>query len=78
MAKFYPDTPGSFNGSEGEEQVYETLQELDSQYVVFHSFRWVGDGNRTDMDGEADFVVFHPEIHAISCNSAVLSISVNS
>jgi len=43
MAKFYPDTPGSFNGSEGEEQVYETLQELDSHYVVFHSFRWVGD-----------------------------------
>ena len=61
MAKFYPDTPGSFNGSEGEEQVYETLQELDSHYVVFHSFRWVGDGNRTDMDGEADFVVFHPD-----------------
>ncbi|BAL85049.1 hypothetical protein SELR_pSRC102420 (plasmid) [Selenomonas ruminantium subsp. lactilytica TAM6421] len=61
MAKFYPDKPGFFNGSEGEEQVYKAFQSLDSRYVVFHSFRWVGDGSRSDMEGEADFVVFHPD-----------------
>ncbi len=42
MAIFYPENPGIFNGSEGEEQVYNALKTLDDRYVVFHSYRWGG------------------------------------
>ena len=59
MATFYPNKPGSFNGSQGEKLVYEALQTLDSRFVVFHSFHWISNGNRSE--GEADFVVFHPD-----------------
>ena len=61
MARFYPENPGNFNGSEGEEQVYNALKTLDDRYVVFHSYRWVGDGNRSQADGEADFIIFDPK-----------------
>ena len=61
MAIFYPNKVGSFNGSQGEKEVYEALQTLDSRFVVFHSYRWRGDGKGKELEGEADFIVFHPD-----------------
>lgn len=39
-----------FHGSEGERLVYEVLQRLSNDYVVFYSFRWLGgNGNRISL-----------------------------
>lgn len=57
MAVFIPSLPEDFNSSYGEEKVYISLRSLDNNYVVFHSFSWVGINKRTI--GEADFVVMH-------------------
>lgn len=58
MARFIPTVPDSFNGSKGEEDVFQALRLLDNGYTIFHSLRWVGINNRTQ--GEADFVIIHP------------------
>lgn len=63
MAKFYPTTTGSFHGSEGERTVYEALgRHLSDRYTVFHSFAWLGNEQQRRSEGEADFVVLHPEL----------------
>jgi superfamily I DNA/RNA helicase len=60
MARFIPMVPEGFNGSIGEKKVFTALQLLDNNYIVFHSFRWVGmSSGRTQ--GEADFVIIHPK-----------------
>lgn len=59
MAKFIPMVPDTFNGSIGEEKVFEALRLLDNNYIIFHSFNWIGIGDRTQ--GEADFVIIHPD-----------------
>lgn len=61
MAKFYPTIINSFHCSEGECLVYETLSKLNNEYVVFHSYRWLGEKNQRRSEGEADFVVLHPQ-----------------
>lgn len=43
MARFYPTIDDDFHGSDGEIQVYQALQQLSDGYVVFHSFRWLGE-----------------------------------
>lgn len=58
MARFIPTMPDSYNGSLGEEKVFDALRLLDNSYTVFHSLNWIGINNRTQ--GEADFVVIHP------------------
>ena len=48
-------------GSEGEDRIFESLQsQLPNSYTVFHSVRWVG-SDRKRSQGEADFLVFHPQ-----------------
>lgn len=64
MARMIPDKPmpGEFNGSYGEEKVYEALKDLPSEYVVFHSVHWQKrkiSGNI--IWGESDFTVFNPQ-----------------
>ena len=61
MAKFYPSIINSFHSSEGECLVYEALSKLNNEYVVFHSYRWLGEINQRRSEGEADFVVLHPQ-----------------
>lgn len=61
MAKFYPTIINSFHSSEGECLVYESLSKLNNEYVVFHSYRWLGEINQRRSEGEADFVVLHPQ-----------------
>lgn len=63
-ARMIPNTlmPGEFNGSYGEEKVYEALKELPDEYIVFHSVHWQKrkvSGNV--LWGEADFTVFNPK-----------------
>lgn len=49
--------------SSAERLLYEAfLEQLDEQYVVFHSVDWALDGRDGRIEqGEADFVVIHPE-----------------
>lgn len=63
MARMIPSSimPSEFNGSVGEEKVYEALKNLPSEYIVFHSIHWQkkkASGNVTW--GECDFTVFNP------------------
>lgn len=47
-------------GSEGEKQIFHKLRDLlPADYIVMHSLRWTG--GDIQAQGEADFVVFHPE-----------------
>ena len=61
MAKFYPSIINSFHSSEGECLVYEALSKLNNEYVIFHSYRWLGEINQRRSEGEADFVILHPQ-----------------
>ena len=61
MARFYPAFVGDFHGSEGERLAYHALEMLGDDYTVFHSYCWLGDGVRTAAQGEADFLVLHPQ-----------------
>ena len=61
MSKFYPTIINSFHGSEGERLVYEALSKLNNEYVIFHSYRWLGEINQRRSEGEADFVILHPK-----------------
>ena len=49
--------------SSAERQLYEGfLEQLDDPYVVFHSVDWVlADRGGRPEQGEADFVIAHPE-----------------
>lgn len=53
MARFYPTIDDNFHGSDGEIQVYQALQQLSDGYVVFHSFRWLGEPGQYRSEGEA-------------------------
>ncbi|WP_420870669.1 nuclease-related domain-containing protein [Enhygromyxa salina] len=57
-----PNSPLTFNGSEGEREVFEALRLLSNDVYVFHSLRWIGNPSRGRRcaQGEADFVVFDP------------------
>jgi len=48
--------------STAERRLYEGfLRQLDEQYVVYHSVDWVLAGRDGPIQGEADFVIAHPE-----------------
>ena len=54
--------PGEFNGSFGEEKVYEALKTLPDDYVVFHSVHWHKKRiSGAVIWGESDFTVFNPK-----------------
>lgn len=42
MAIFYPSPVTDFMAVRGERLVYEVLQRLSNDYVIFYSFRWLG------------------------------------
>lgn len=64
MARMYPAQldPTDHNIPRSERTVFDALRDqLDDQFVVFHSAAWLGRGQRGELnDGEADFVVAHP------------------
>jgi len=63
MAHMYPKRISPDTQSEAERRLYQALAEaLPAEYTVFHSARWlVRDTKRGAQDGEADFVIAHPE-----------------
>ena len=63
MAKFYPTVDKNFHGSDGEQIVYDCLRRnLSDSYTVFHSFAWLGNEKQRRSEGEADFVILHPDM----------------
>ena len=60
MAKFYPTVIDNFHGSDGEKVVYKALKQLNDDYTVFHSYRWLGEKRQQRSEGEGDFIVIHP------------------
>lgn len=63
MARMYPDQLDPETKSAAERLLYELFREqLDDTYVVFHSVHWLAlDEQRRPRDGEADFVLAHPD-----------------
>lgn len=64
MARMIPQSPllGEFNGSYGEEKVYEALQSLPDDYIVFHSVHWQKRKvSGSIVWGESDFTIFNPK-----------------
>ena len=62
MARMVP-FPMLPTDSAAERRLYEGfLEQLDDVYVVYHSVDWVVAGRRGPNEGEADFVITHPEL----------------
>ena len=65
MARMIPDVDPSQMEHTSEEPVYRCLREqLNDSYVVLHSYPWLRPwrGEGALSEGEADFVVLHPEL----------------
>ncbi len=53
--------------SAAERRLYEGfLEQLDDGYVVYHSVDWVLAGRDGPVEGEADFVIAHPELGVLA------------
>jgi len=62
MARMVP-FPMLPTDSAAERRLYESfLEQLDDAYVVYHSVDWVVAGRGGRNEGEADFVITHPEL----------------
>lgn len=66
MAKIYPERlPLSILDDpkrKAEVSVYRALAAMDNVFVVFYSVAWQSRSQGTARDGEADFVIAHPEL----------------
>ena len=70
MAKIYPEhLPQSIIDDplrNAERKVYEQLGELDNKFTVYYSVPWQSHSNYSGVrDGEADFVIVHPDMGVI-------------
>lgn len=66
-------------GSEGEKRIFEALQtKLSNDYLVFHSVRWIG-SDRNRSQGEADYLIFHPQkgIMVIEVKAGIIEVDSN-
>src|SRR6266496_6179005 len=63
MARMYPSHLDPETKSAAEETLYHAFQaQLDDSYLVFHQVHWLAlDKQKRPRDGEADFVIVHPE-----------------
>jgi hypothetical protein len=63
MARMYPNQLSPDTRSEAERRLYAAFRdELDNSYTVFHSVAWQSlDPAGRPRDGEADFVIAHPQ-----------------
>lgn len=62
MAKLYPDYDGDYSGiaSSAEVKLYEACKRLKGDFHIFHSVAWISRSEGEARDGEADFLVCHP------------------
>jgi hypothetical protein len=66
MARMVP-FPMLPTDSAAERRLYEGfLEQLSDEYVVYHSVDWVIAGPRGPDEGEADFVIAHPELGVLA------------
>lgn len=63
MAHMYPNQLSQDTVSQAERKLYAAFRDkLDSDYTVFHSVAWLSqDAEGRPRDGEADFVIAHPQ-----------------
>jgi len=63
MARMYPNQISPDTESQAERLFYRAFRDdLDNDYAVFHSVAWQAlDGEGRPRDGEADFVIAHPQ-----------------
>ena len=63
MARMIPILPFTFNGSSGEELLYNEFKKLPDEYTIFHSVPWTMRSNQGAgfIYGEVDFAIFHPD-----------------
>lgn len=63
MAKLYPDYRGNYGQDipSAEIKFYEACASLESDYHVFHSVGWISRTEGGARDGEADFLICHPD-----------------
>jgi len=63
MAWMYPDHLDERTPSRAERTLYAAFcEQLDDAYVVFHHVGWLArDKRKHPRDGEADFVIAHPD-----------------
>jgi hypothetical protein len=63
MARMYPNQLSLETVSEAERQLYEAFRDgLENDYTVFHNVAWQSlDAEGRPRDGEADFVIAHPQ-----------------
>ena len=59
MARMYPPSCPS-SAPPSEKIVFTQLEKLDDDFLVFHSVPWQGKRHGKQGDGEADFVIAHP------------------
>lgn len=68
MARMYPTEIDPETKSDAERLLYNQFQQqLPDEYIVFHSVAWQSPGvsRPTTLDGEADFVIAHPQLGII-------------
>ncbi|CUH46436.1 nuclease-related domain-containing DEAD/DEAH box helicase [Ruegeria atlantica] len=63
MAVLYPDYRGDFRSitSAAEVKFYEACSRLPDDFHVFHSVAWISRSGGVARDGEADFLICHPD-----------------
>lgn len=63
MAQMFPEHMSPETKSPAERRLFDAFRDqLDADYVVFHHVNWLGkDPRGRARDGEADFVIAHPE-----------------
>ena len=65
MARMFPERVLDPKTPASERRVFDALQELDDEWMVFHSVAWQGWRRRGNRDGEADFVLANPSKGAL-------------
>ena len=63
MVKLYPNYNGIYEDdiSSAEIKFYEACTNLNDNFHVFHSVAWISRTNGHTLDGEADFLICHPD-----------------
>jgi len=63
MALMYPTSLPDDVASAAERRLFRLFQaQLPDDFVVLHSVKWLVRERRFDRDGEADFLIVHPDL----------------
>lgn len=68
MAVFIPKDRAfeEFNGSLGEQELYQAFESLSNDYFIFHSIKWTEAKKYFPRFGESDFTIYNPK-YGILC-----------